>query len=61
MRTNEFRELSAEELLAVSGGAVDNFLKGVKYGISPEIDAFLNGYYTTCGCNSGHSANWSQP
>jgi len=61
MVTSEVRELSAEELLTVSGGAVDNLLKGLKYGTSPEIDAFLSGYYTTCGCNTGHSANWSQP
>jgi hypothetical protein len=61
METNEVRELSAEELSMVSGGVIDNPLKGLKFGINDQIDAFLNGYYSTCGCNSGHSANWSQP
>ena len=61
MVQHEIRELMAEELVEVSGGAIANLLKGVNYGISPAIDAFLNGYYTTCGCNSGHTANWSEP
>ena len=61
METNEIRELSAEEQSMVSGGVVDNPLKNLKYGINDQIDAFLQGYYTYCGCNSGHSANWSQP
>jgi hypothetical protein len=54
----EVRILTDHELDAVSG-ATKNLLADIPLGISPAIDAFLFGYYSTCGCAStGHSANY---
>jgi hypothetical protein len=54
----EVRILTGRELDAVSGGT-KNLLADIPLGISPAIDAFLSGYYSTCGCAStGHSANY---
>jgi hypothetical protein len=58
MEEGAIRILTDEELNGVSGGT-ENLLKDIPLGISPAMDAFLGGYYNTCGCSStGHSPNW---
>ena len=51
------RILNDDELVLVSGGAKD-LLGGLPSQI-PMFQAFLAGYYGSCGCvSTGHSANW---
>jgi hypothetical protein len=53
----ETRSLNEGELMLVSGGMKD-LLGGMPTQVT-YIGAFMNGYYSTCGCSAtGHSANW---
>ena len=54
----DIRPLSDDEMKTVSGGVVSDPMHDVPRDVSPALDAVLNGYYHTCGCVSGHSANW---
>jgi hypothetical protein len=48
--TPALRQLDTAELKAVSGGATVG-LRPLTNADDPRVQAFLNGFYSTCGCS----------